>query len=431
MRRAASDERPGSNGDEGSDPAAFIARLEETGRLILPPEPDAELADDRRACEPTRSPIRDAIKSAEGRNGRPTDGEPRADRMRFITSAELAASNLVIEYLVDGVIVKGQPCVIAGGKKVLKTNLSIDLVLSLGNGFPFAGKFRVTKPVKVAMLSGESGRATIAETALRIAKTKKWGLEHFENVIWSFDLPRLGERRDLEELDRHIKNEGLAAAVIDPTYLALPLGDSAKNLFEVGAKLVEVNHVFEENYCTPILNHHCRKNAVSPFDPPELEDIAWAGFQEWARQWILIGRRKRYDPENGGHHELWLNIGGSAGHSSLWGVNLDEGTRDDVGGRRWEIEVIKPSAARADAAASRDEEHERQAQQARAEVEARIIKVLSSRPDGETKSAIADSVRRNRKYAKEVLDKLLDDGRVEPCEFKKNKRTERGFRLAD
>jgi hypothetical protein len=69
-------------------------------------------------------------------------------------------------------------------------------------------------------------------------------------------------------------------------------GTDAGNLFIQGEKLRPINAICSETGCTFGLVHHCRKGGrANSFDPPELEDIAWAGFQEWARQWILVGRR--------------------------------------------------------------------------------------------------------------------------------------------
>jgi hypothetical protein len=69
-----------------------------------------------------------------------------------------------------------------------------------------------------------------------------------------------------------------------------------------------------------------------------LEEIAWSGFAEFARQWLLLGRRSEYE-DGSGFHDLWLRAGGSAGHNGLWGVDVFEGVRTDPDGRRWEVNV--------------------------------------------------------------------------------------------
>jgi hypothetical protein len=132
--------------------------------------------------------------------GRPADGL----RFTAITSRELATNTYDLEYLVEGVLVRGQPTVIAGPKKTLKTNISIDLALSLSHAGLFLGRFNAPAAVKVGIMSGESGAATIQETAKRIAWAKQWSLEYFEAVFWSFDVPQLNVPTHIAALRRFI-----------------------------------------------------------------------------------------------------------------------------------------------------------------------------------------------------------------------------------
>ncbi|MCI0333666.1 MAG: bifunctional DNA primase/polymerase [Planctomycetes bacterium] len=363
--------------------------------------------------------------------------KPKADEplsFEAITSKELDENDYELQYLINGVLVRGQPGVIAGPKKTLKTNISIDLALSLASGGRFLGHFAADEEVRVGIMSGESGAATIQETARRIAVAKDSRLQDFANVMWSFAVPQLGDAAHIEALHRFIATHNLSVLVLDPTYLMmLGLGDQAGNLFIVGSFLKSLGDLAQSTGCTPLLCHHLKKGVADPYEPAELENIAWAGFQEFVRQWILLNRRVRYDPDRGGQHELWMSVGGSAGHSGLWGLNVEEGTRQDVGGRRWEVDVISAADAYAGRIASAsdaaDERKEQQRQMKREKQRGAVLDALRRYPDGETPRLIREAAGVGNTVASAILADLLDEGVIEACTVQKNTRQENGFRL--
>lgn len=347
---------------------------------------------------------------------------------------ELDSAEFSMEYLVDNVLVAGQPCIIAATKKSLKTNIACDLTLSLASGDKFLNAFCVPKAVRVALMTGESGDATIQETLRRIARSKPWiNLKDYTNAICSFDLPRLGQSTTRRDLTKFITDNALRVLIIDPAYMCLDLGEDAGNLFSVGKKLRELTDIGHETNCTIVIIHHNKKSISDPHAIPELESIAWSGFQEWARQWLLIGRRQPYNAEQAGTHKLWLNIGGSAGHSGSWALDIEEGSRKDTGGRRWDVTVCKASEAIAETieqndAAKDSRQAEREAKRLRNEVE-KLKRAYAKFPEGETAKAIRDTAGLSSQKFAPANAVLIDEGFIVAIDITKNGHTYHGFKI--
>jgi hypothetical protein len=347
----------------------------------------------------------------DGSNPSKVTEQPKQLEFEFITCAELVQGDYTLEYVIENMIVGGQPLIVAGPHKVLKTSLVIDAVVALAVGGLFLGMFRVVRPLRVAVMTGESGFATIRETAMRICVAMGLKLDKIENLFWSQQVPRFGNAEHLAALERLLASQRIEALFIDPVYMAMP-GSDAGNLMIQGDLLRGVNEVCQRQGATMVLVHHTKKNP-DPKGPPGLEDIAWAGFAEFARQWWLIGRREKYDVGTG-EHKLWLSAGGSAGHSGLWAVDVNEGRQDDPGGRRWEVRVQSPDAAAAAGSANRKQKLERDRQMKLFALVGQAESVLKDHPGGLTKTAIRDKAHISSRWIDEVIQTMLDQGRAEP-----------------
>jgi hypothetical protein len=295
-------------------------------------------------------------------------GETAAPGFRFrpVDSLTFFAQERCHTWVIQRLLVERELAVIGGPKKCLKTSLLLDLAISLASGTPFLGAFQVYQPVSVAVLSGESGEVTIEQAARRICHAR--GLDPASlNLSWQFTLPKLSSLADLEELREGLKAEGIRVVLIDPLYLCLMAdsGKDAANLFDVGPLLLAVARACLEANCTPILAHHSRK-ALSMDQPMELDDLSFAGIAEAARQWILLNRRTRFDAETG-TSKLYLSVGGSAGQSGEWHVDVCEGVLGgDMSGRKWEVSVMPAGEGiqleKAAASSQKDQQRDQAAQ---------------------------------------------------------------------
>lgn len=292
---------------------------------------------------PVRQPGDDADDVADPKPDREPYEQLGSYRFRVTDSATFAAADYRREFLVRRLLVRDQPAVVGGPKKAMKTSVLVDLAISLGTATPFLGEFAVYKTARVALLSAESGDATLQETARRVCDAKGIDLAA-AGVLWGFELPRLSDLGQLVALQDGLRDHAVEAVIIDPLYLALlggagPGGPRAENLFDMGPLLLNVTRSCLAVGATPILVAHGTKQTSRAREPLELEDLAYSGIAEFARQWLLISRKEKYEPGTG-RHQLWLNVGGSSGHGGLWSVDIDEGVIDEhFAGRKWEVTV--------------------------------------------------------------------------------------------
>lgn len=402
--------------------AQVIRRLAVQRRLVVFAQ---TLAGQAANLEDPRELIAEASRTLDGL------AEPAClRRFGVITSAELATGAYQTAYWIDGILAKGQDTILAGIYKSLKTSIAIDLAIALATGGMFLGRFPVLEPARVLFMSAESGFATIQETAKRICRAAGVELDEIKGLLWSTELPRPDRPDEMTNLRILLRHERIDVLILDPAYLMMP-GDGAWNLLKQGEVLSVLSGLCRSLGVTLVLIHHAKKSSAGQFQPMELGDLTMAGFAEFARQWILLSRRERYVPGSG-IHRLSLSVGGSAGHSGRWGLDVDEGVGH--GKRHWQVAILDPADTGPAAAARKQDAKAEKAAAVSERVLRLIVDELARRPQGETKRALRelfDGV--GPKGIDLGIDLGLERGLVVPCEFKKPPKMElvQGYKLAE
>jgi hypothetical protein len=351
-------------------------------------------------------------------------------KIEFMTSKQFDEREFVVDYAIDDVEPAKQPGIIGAPSKSLKTVLAAAGFMAKASGDDFLGKFPVERAIRCALISAESGFASLRKTARAIAAANDRRLADYENLIWSEQILNLESSAHLKALRSLIKGEGLESIGLDPVYLMFPgLGDKATSIFEMGARLVELSRIVADCGCGLTLIHHFRGLNGDPYQEPELGWLSHAGFAQWARWWWLLNRRSKYDPENRGFHELWLHLGGSAGHSAAYAIDVDEGLQPS---HAWNVTFRYASEARGSRAraahAAREQEKAAAREATITNNRAAIMKAFKRYPDGETANVLrAEAGMSGDSFKPAVMD-LIDDGLVETFEIVKNGCRREGYR---
>jgi len=352
---------------------------------------------------------------------------------RTMTAAELDAAQYTIEYLIDWVLVAGQPCIIAGPKKACKTTILCAMALALATGKNLFAKFAVKRDCRVLFMTGESGLATIQETMRRIADSMNLTLGEVANLIISDELPQFGPLEHIQALRALLADMQIEVLMVDPAYLCMATDGNESSLFAMGSMLKTIANVCQDAGVTLILAHHTKQHTGRDrYDQPELEDISWAGFQEFARQWILLARRERYEPGSGSHR-LYFVTGGSAGHSGSWGLDIDEGQFVIGQQRRFDVRICTTAEIRQERADSEEQAKADKQDEKINSVKEAIYNALRRCPGQVgTLSDIRARAGRNGQAFSVAFSECLDEGTVVAAEpiVKGNHRPYEAYTLA-
>ena len=345
---------------------------------------------------------------------------------RAIPMTELMGGDYRVDFLCRGVLAREQPAIFGGPHKAFKTSIALELAVCLATGTPFLDHFDVPAPVKVCFFSGEGGLGVIQDTLRRIGEALNINIAGIENLLVTDRVPRLDSAVHLEVVKGYVEEHRPEVVFVDPLYLAMSGADTT-NVFSMGQRLRTLNELCMPKGVTPVLLHHLRKNRFDNFAPAGLDDLSMAGFAEYAGQWVLLSRRQAYDADDP-THRLWVSFGGRAGHGSAWGLDVFEGTIDDVDGRIWQTDLRRQDEVRAEAHGRQAQKRIEKEKAKSAEFEAlasRAYAWMVGRPDGVTKRKIKAFLQVGDSKTEQVVLYLEESGTIEPCkvEVSNNKST--------
>lgn len=355
--------------------------------------------------------------NGSGQNQNQSTPRPRFD-LGIIDSRTFNAAVYKREYLIKNFLVANEPCLWGGPAKALKTSVMLDGAVSLGSATPFLGRFQ-TKKCNVLVISGESGEMTLRAKARAIAEARNIDFDTL-SIHWGFTLPHASNLEHRSVLRAALEELAIDVVFLDPAYLMLMAGaggaKSPGDVFAMGELLLSVSSLVKDCGATLVLLHHFKKpSQIQQFSRPELTDLTFSGFAEFARQWVLVSRRDHFSTRR--DNKLWLVSGGSAGHGGCWELNIDEGEHTEDGtGELWAVEIETDADARIIHEHQKGQSKEEKRKAEEQSIRLSIVTLLDANPDGLTVNAMTRDHGINRGAAR-VLFKLAEEGIVEPCKI--------------
>ncbi|MEO1529801.1 MAG: AAA family ATPase [Planctomycetota bacterium] len=328
------------------------------------------------------------------------------------TIRQLLDAELKHEFLVDKMIVKGMTGGLFGQSKTLKTSISIDFCVSLILGIPFLGEFSVPRTHRVLMFSVESGKVSIKETIRRVLSSKGIDPRTCEDQArflptW---IPSTSNQADLKLLGRMIREWGVDVVIFDPTYFMID-GENQSNQAKQGQELRSLSQGVIDAGATPIFVDHVKLSSANAAEhkPLELSDVSGAAKSAFFRQWVLLSRQEKFNPDFP-IHRLWMSYGGNHGWHGTKSLEIDE-SRGLSGERGWGTQVMSASEAIADKQSRREEQRQTERQnraQRDADAALPILAGVSF-----NKSVLREKTKLNDERAKAVIQCWLANGLIE------------------
>lgn len=319
--------------------------------------------------------------------------ERASDLFHRWTMADLLAADRTFKWTVRGMLVRPTYGMVGGEQKTLKSYVSTFIDLACATGTPLFDHFTIDDPGPVVAYVGEGGRIPFTRRLERIAEAMGITLADAD-FHPTFDVAPVSSlifeeslRRDLDELEP-------ALVHIDPWYAYHGAQSEGKNLYAEGSLLSGLSQPCIDAGASLLVNHHFNQTGGSK----GISRLTMAGAQEWVDSWILLAHRQDPDVPNGRFY-LELNIGSRQWGGSTWELDIDVGRFD-------------PDTAEYDGAITWDLRRSGSGQSSKHDGKVRILAAVLEHPGELGKEEAAKAAGMNLKVARELVQKLTDDGHI-------------------